>query len=98
MTTDEFAAKENLLTGKSDFVGWFIKLQAQLEAKGYMDENGKINTNSTSPVMNYERKTYNCMPFQVMSKGPWKEMYLVVFDMKMIKKMSIFSATSGLRH
>ena len=44
-------SKENLLTGTSDFVGWYIKLQAQLEDKEYMNE-GKIKTE-------YERKTFN---------------------------------------
>jgi hypothetical protein len=31
-------SSENLLTGKSDFVGWLIKIQAQLEEKEYMDD------------------------------------------------------------
>ena len=49
--------KENLLNGKSDFIGWYIKLKAQLEEKGYLTENGTI-TASTNEA-NFERKTYN---------------------------------------
>ena len=46
-----------LLSGKSDFIGWYIKLKAQLEEKGYLTENVAI-TASTNEI-NFERKTYN---------------------------------------
>jgi hypothetical protein len=49
-------SSENCLTGKSDFVGWLIKVQAQLEEKGYMDEKFCIKSTDT---VNYERKAYN---------------------------------------
>jgi hypothetical protein len=48
--------KENFLSGKSDFIGWYIKLKAQLEDRGYLTENGTI-TASTNET-NFKKKTY----------------------------------------
>ena len=60
MTTEE-TPKENLLYGKSEFIGWYIKINALLEDKGYLDDDGKIKASLTSepPTINYEKKCYN---------------------------------------